>query len=146
MDKIMKAALTGKFGAEAVPSIMEVIGNTPNAVMAAEILLGVYTPIELVEVINNKRLKTLVNVDEWNNRVTYRYEEVVTKTLYVANDCDTSLITMDNYKEFEVPYSRNDSKYFSLETGEISARKDSCGIDEWMSWTRQSSNVVEGIL
>lgn len=146
MDKIMTVALTGKFGADAVPSIMEVIGNTPNAVMAAEILLGVYTPIELVEVINYKKLKALVHLDEWNNRVTYSYEEMVSKTLYVANDCDTSLITIDNYKEFEVPYSSGNCKYFSLETGEIRAREDSCSIDEWMSWTRQSSNVVERIL
>jgi len=145
MDKIMEVALTGKFGAEAVPSIMEVIGNTPNAVMAAEILLGVYTPHELVAVTNDKKVRTLISVDEWNTYVNYSYEDKVTKSLYVANDCDTSLITIDNYKEFERRNSEGNCKWFSFETGEMRTRTDSCDISQWIYWTEQTSKE-EGTL
>jgi hypothetical protein len=141
MNKIMEVALTGKFGADAVPSIMEVIGNTPNAVMAAEILLGVYTPHELVAVTNDKKVRTLISIDEWNTNVNYSYEDKVTKSLYVANDCDTSLINNDNYKEFERRNSEGNCKWFSFETGEIRTRKESCDIDQWMHWTANTSEV-----
>jgi hypothetical protein len=139
MDKIMEVALTGKFGADAVPSIMDVISNTPNAIMAAEILLGVYAPHELAAVTNDKKVRTLISADEWTTSVKFSYEEKVTKTIYVADSLDTSVITIDNYKEFEIPYSKGNAKYFSIETGEIRTRTDACDISQWIYWTEQTS-------
>jgi hypothetical protein len=69
----------------------------------------------------------------------------VIKGLYVAKDCDTSLITLDNYKEFEVPYSKGDYKYFNLPTGEIQTKKDSCGIDQWLSYESKQEMVIENL-
>jgi len=144
MEKIIKVALEGKFGADAVQSIIEIVNATPNPIMATEILLNVYTPIVLLpQITSGKQVRTLVSSDEWTNSVTYTYEEEVVKSLYLANDCDTSLVTIDNYKEFEVGYNSNGNyKYFHLPTGEIKTRQNSCGIDEWLSYESKQEMVT----
>ena len=121
MNKIIEVALTGKFGAEAVTNLMEVIGATPNPEMAAEILLGIYVhPAIPHQVLNGQGLeKTAVHIDYWNSDVTYTYDEEVRKHMYIDKDADTSLITMDNYIEYERVYGSDNIKSFYLPSGEI---------------------------
>jgi len=133
MFKIIEVALAGKFGAEAVTNLMEVIGVTPNPEMATEILLGIYVKPELPNtVINNTGVeRTLVNVDYWQGGVAYSYQEEVRKHLYVDKDIDTSLITLDNYMEYDKGYGGN-TKSFSLATGEIKTKQSSTSISDWL--------------
>jgi hypothetical protein len=135
MNKIIEVALTGKFGTEAVTSLMEVIGATPNPEMATEILLGVYVQPEIPNaVVNAKGLeKTLVSVDYWTNTVYYSYEEEVRKHIYVHVDTDTSLITLENYKEYMINYSDANSTAFSFSTGEFRQTNSQCSIQDWLS-------------
>jgi hypothetical protein len=114
---------------------MEVIGATPNPEMATEILLGVYVQPKIPNtVVNAKGLeKTLVSVDYWTNTVYYSYEEEVRKHIYVHVDTDTSLITLENYKEYMINYSDENPKAFSFSTGEFKQTKSQCSIQDWLS-------------
>ena len=135
MNKIIEVALTGKFGAEAVPSIMEVIGVTPNPEIAAEILLGVYVKPEIPStVVNAQGLeKTATHSDYWGMRVSYSYQEEVRKHIYVDQDCDTSVITLENYKAYERDYGSGNIKSFRIPTGEMITRNDSCDFADWLT-------------
>jgi hypothetical protein len=135
MNKIIEVALTGRFGAEEVTNLMEVIGATPNPEMATEILLGIYVRPELPQaVVNAQGLeKTAVHIDYWNNTITYSYKEEVRKHFYISKDTDTSLITLDNYKDYERRYDDDDIKSFYLSTGEIKQRESSCSFADWLS-------------
>ena len=135
MFKIIEVALIGKFGTDAVPSLMEVIGVTPNAEMATEILLGIYEkPTFCNNVLDSrKRERTLLSVDEWNRNISYSYEEEITKSFYIHKDTDTSLITDENYKEFVIDSSNNnDLKWFNFNTGVFTTRTGSCDFAEWI--------------
>jgi hypothetical protein len=141
MNKIIEVALTSKFGAEAVPSLMEVISATPNDVMAAKILLGVYEQPKLPNTVFNEQglEKTLDGVDYWRITVFYSYQEEVRRHMYVDKDTDTSLITVDNYMEYDKDYGVSNTKSFYLPTGEIKTRQSNCSIEDWLS---QDAQVV----
>jgi len=134
MFKIIEVALIGKFGTDAVPSLMEVIGVTPNAEMATEILLGIYEkPTFCNNVLDSgKRERTLLSVDEWNRNISYSYEEEITKSFYIHKDTDTSLITDENYKEFVIDSNNDDAKWFNFNTGVFTTRTGSCDFAEWI--------------
>ena len=135
MNKIVKVALQSKFGADTIDALMEVIANTPNAEMATEILLGVHEPVALAPVVLYKyenAIRTLVSIDEWNNVVTYTINKEKTKSFYVPSDTDTSLITVDNYQDFEKEYERGANlKHFTLATGEFVLRTERTDIESW---------------
>jgi hypothetical protein len=135
MNKIIEVALTGKFGPEAVTNLMEVIGATANPEMATEILLGVYVKPEIPStVVNAQGLeKTATNIDYWEMRVSYSYQEEVRKHIYVDKDCDTSVITLENYKEFEKDYNSGSIKSHRIPTGEMVTRNDSCDFGDWLA-------------
>lgn len=135
MFKIIEVALIGKFGADAVVSLMEVIGATPNPEMATEILLGIYEkPTFCNNVLDSrKRERTLLSVDEWTRTIYYSYEEEITKSFYIHKDTDTSLITDENYKEFVIDSSNNDdAKWYNFNTGVFTTRKGDCDFAEWI--------------
>ena len=135
MNKIIEVALTGKFGPDAVSNLMEVIGATPNPEMATEILLDIYVKPELPNTVFNAQgmKKTVVRVDYWQGTVVYSYDEEVTKHLYVDEDTDTSVITLDNYNEYERDYGCSNIKSFRLPTGEIKNRQSTCSFSDWLS-------------
>jgi hypothetical protein len=114
---------------------MEVIGATANPEMATEILLGVYVKPEIPStVVNAQGLeKTATNIDYWEMRVSYSYQEEVRKHIYVDKDCDTSVITLENYKEFEKDYNSGSIKSHRIPTGEMVTRNDSCDFGDWLA-------------
>jgi hypothetical protein len=134
MNKIIEVALTGKFGAEAVTNLWDVITATPNPEMAAEILLGVYVKPEIPNtIVENNVKKTVVSVDYWQALVTYSYEEEVRKHLYVEDSLDTSVITLENWKQFDNAYGKSNIKSFYLPTGEIKTKQSHTSIGDWLS-------------
>ena len=133
--KVMYYALASKFGTESVDKFMEVVGATPNPEMATEILLGIYEEPEIPNAVVNAKglVKTATNIDYWGHRVSYSYEEETRKHLYVDKDADTSLITLDNYQEYERDYDSDNITSFYLPTGKMTIRKDSCDFIDWLS-------------
>ena len=133
MSKIIAVALTSKFGAEAVTNLMEVIGATCNPEMATEILLGVYEKPEIPNTIfENGTKKTVVSIDYWQATVTYSYEEEVKKHIYVDENLDTSILTFENYLEYEKQYEDANRKSFRLPTGEIKTKQSHTSIGDWL--------------
>jgi hypothetical protein len=133
MNKIIEVALTSKFGADAVTNLMEVIGATCNPEMATEILLGVYEKPEIPNTIfENGTKKTVVSVDYWDGNVRYAYEEKVTKHIYVDTNLDTSILTLENYLEYEKQYEDADRKSFRLLTGETKTMQANTSITNWL--------------
>ena len=133
MSKIIAVALTGKFGAEAVTNLMEVIGATCNPEMATEILLGVYEKPEIPNTIfENGTKKTVVSIDYWQATITYSYEEEVKKHIYVDENLDTSILTLENYLEYEKQYEDANRKSFRLPTGEIKTKQSHTSIGDWL--------------
>ena len=133
--KVMYYALASKFGTESVDKIMEVIGATPNPEMATEILLGIYEEPRIPNAVVNAKglVKTATNIDYWERRVSYSYEEETRKHLYVDKDADTSLITLENFKEYQRDYGSDNITSFYLPTGEMVIRNNSCDFSDWLS-------------
>jgi hypothetical protein len=133
--KVMYYALASKFGTESVDKIMEVIGATQNPEMATEILLGIYEQPKIPNAVVNSQglVKTAVNIDYWCHKVTYSYEEETRQHMYVDKDTDTSLITLDNYQEYQRDYGSDNITSFYLPTGQMTIRKDSCDFSDWLS-------------
>jgi hypothetical protein len=136
MNKIIEVALTGKFGAEAVKDLIEVIVATPNPEMATEILLGIYEEPIVPEMANAN--KTLVSTNHWTNTVTYSEEVEVTKHIYIHKEADRSLINIDNYEEFVLPYSHDDSVGYSLPTGKRKTVTNETHLTTWLDWYHTS--------
>lgn len=137
MNKIIEVALTGKFGAEEVTNLMEVIGATPNPEMATEILLGVYTQPKLESVVMDSRgcIRTINSINYWAGNVHYCYSEEITKHIYVDKDFDTSVITPENYKDYSVDYNKDNITSFTVRTGEFRDKTSSCSFAEWSNYT-----------
>ena len=133
--KVMYYALASKFGTESVDKIMEVIGATPNPEMATEILLGIYEEPRIPNAVVNAQglVKTATNIDYWERRVCYSYEEETRKHMYVDKDADTSLITLENYREYQRDYNSDNITSFYLPTGEMAIRNNSCDFSDWLS-------------
>jgi hypothetical protein len=138
MNKIIEVALKGRFGTDDLTNLMEVITATPNPEMATEILLGVYVRPEIPNVVVTDQglEKTVVSIDYWTNYVTYSYKEEVRKQFYIDKDTDTSLITLDNYKDYERSWDNDNIRSFYLPTGEIRQRQSSCSFSDWLSQER----------
>ena len=140
--KVMHYALMSKFGTESVDKIMEVVCATPNPEMAVEILLGIYEETKLESVVvyrgvkGQEQFRTLMSVDFWKNEVHYQYNAEITKYIYIHKDTDRSLITPENYTEFVLKHSDEDSVGYYLLTGEIETRTSYCTISEWQGYSK----------
>jgi hypothetical protein len=132
MDKILKVALGTVFPKEKIDSVLEVINATPSPDVATLILLGIYEEptIEDNAVINDKDC-TFLSYNKWNDQVTYSYLINNTKFIYIAKDIDTSLITEDNYKDYEiVKYSDNCKSFYVKLAAMITVTSD-CYSSTW---------------
>ena len=133
MEKIIKVALLSKFGAESLPSIMEVINATPNPTMATEILLGIYEEPEIPETtVYRDTVRTLKSVDYWLDQVNYTYEVAETKGFYIHEDTDKDQVTIENYEQFMIDRTQN-AVWISIPTGKTSISSSWCSIDSWLN-------------
>ncbi len=84
MYRLIKFALETKFEAPQVNSIMEIIWKTPNPIVAAHKLLGIYvTPVINEEchpdVTKQELDKKFIAYDEWKDEIEYGYTAFVDK-------------------------------------------------------------------
>jgi hypothetical protein len=84
MYELIKFALETKFEAPQVNSIMEIIWKTPNPIVAAHKLLGIYvTPVineECHPDVSKQELdKKFIAYDEWKDEIEYEYTAFVDK-------------------------------------------------------------------
>jgi len=108
MKTVLEVALSTKFNAEQVPAIIEILGNTPNTDVAAEIILGIYIePVISEDSVLDNKLCTFLMYNKWQKEVTYTYTTVKRQQIYVNKNADEDSITAENYKEHVI--DRNDA-------------------------------------
>lgn len=79
MEKITRLALSLKFNAGDIDSVMEIIMATGNETVATEILLGVYEAPEVAVIAPNTKYEAnrrLVSYDKFKEEVKYSYQPV----------------------------------------------------------------------
>ena len=136
MKTIVEVALATKFDEKQVPSILEIIGATPNPEMATEILLGIYEqPVLKDTAVRNNVVLYMISADYWTSRVNYEYQDEIKKSFYIHKDTDKSLITLDNYKEYMIDWNAENAVHMELLTGEITTRRNDCHISDWISYS-----------
>lgn len=136
MEKIIKALLEAKYPSVNVASLLEIVNATPNASLATEILCGLYEEPEPCVSSNaqydDKRECKFVSYDKWQDRVTYSYMKEKVLSMYVPKDFDTSVITLENYKDHKVNWiSQDQTKSFYLSTGEMVEERSTTSLERW---------------
>lgn len=83
MEKIIRIALEAKFQNVDLTNLLEVINATGNAVVATEVLLGIYEAPQIPEtaIIYNDKC-TFISFNKYTNEVTYSRNALRKKTLY----------------------------------------------------------------
>lgn len=125
MEKIIKFALQTKFPNANLVDLMDVLNATGNAVVATEILLGIYDEPNIPEhAIVYNTPATLTSFNKYKEEVRYSTDTFTTKSLYfdseeLANECveyDPSM-GRDSYhrkpgdfrKEFQIPITTSNT-------------------------------------
>lgn len=136
MDKIIKALLSEKFKGLDVDSLLEVINNTTNPQIATEIVCGLYEAPVFFK--NEKRVSkhngtlTFLSYDKWSNRVEYKYTAEESKGVYVSKDTDPKLVTIENYKDYEISKGNSqDGSWIYVKTGKSVDRTDVMYLENW---------------
>ena len=136
MSKIISKLLSVQFPTVDLASLMEIINATPNPELATEILCGLYEQPVIPAMTrthnrHNGEVLTLTKYDKWQDKVHYSYMREKTKSVRIANDTDTSLITLENYTEFEVS---SGYRYHDIPLGEKVLTNDYTTLSSWLSY------------
>ena len=145
MSKIISKLLSVQFPTVDSASLMEIINATPNPELATEILCGLYEQPIIPAMTrkdsrHNGEVLTLTKYDKWNDRVHYSYMREKTKSVRISDDADKSLITLENYKEFEVS---SGYRYHDIPLGEKVLSNDYTSLDNWLSFDSVTMEDLE---
>jgi len=145
MSKIISKLLSVQFPTVDLASLMEIINATPNPELATEILCGLYEqPVIPVMVRKDNRhngeVLTLTKYDKWEDRVHYSYMREKTKSVRISDDADKSLITLENYTEFEVS---SGYRWFDIPLGEKVLTNDYTNLSSWLSYDSVTMEDLE---
>lgn len=134
MNKIIHAALSALYPKATIDQLVEIIHETPNPVMATEMLLGIYeSPKLAVRVTDGKTEFTLVNIDEWRNQVYYSVLAEERVGSYFPKGTRQEDLTVDNFKTFQV--EGKEEVYLSFPTGKVKTQKSTMSIEKWKTMT-----------
>ena len=100
MNKIIKAALEAKFVGVDVSPVVDVINATPNPIVAAEILLGLYVQPVLPEILPDTKTEVnrkIIDYDRFKNEVKYSYNSREAVEVWVKKE-DKESNNLPDYK------------------------------------------------
>ena len=100
MNKIIKAALEAKFVGMDVSPVVDVINATPNPIVAAEILLGLYVQPVLPETLPDTKTEVnrkIIDYDRFKNEVEYSYNSREAVEVWVKKE-DKESNNLPDYK------------------------------------------------
>ena len=100
MNKIIKAALEAKFVGMDVSPVVDVINATPNTIVAAEILLGLYVQPVLPETLPDTKTEVnrkIIDYDRFKNEVKYSYNSREAVEVWVKKE-DKESNNLPDYK------------------------------------------------
>jgi hypothetical protein len=149
LDKIIKIALKAKYPEINVDALIAVIQATPNPVMATEIILGDHDPVILEPLRRPKASHhvgpyILTEVDEWNDKVFYKYQYHDTSVRYYKTQEERDLATPNNHGDCK--YSSTDEYKFRKEFDEgIKGLKNDMSIESWKEgmFAQSAESVAE---
>ena len=135
MNKIISKLLSVQFPTVDLKSLTEIISATPNPELATEILCGLYEEPKLPsQVIGTSSYKnavlTLLDYNKWSDKINFSYIKEKTIPIKISKTTDTSLITLENYKEFKA--DSFDSWYY-LPTGEFETETGHMYSETWLT-------------
>jgi hypothetical protein len=124
-------------------ALVEILLQTPNANLAIAKLFGEYKEPELdkIKVDGKDRINTFKSYDPWSDYVYYTYERNKTKNIYISKAVDKSVVTAENYKEYEMSWN-NDGSTQSLAVTllEMESMTENVSLKTWNSWAKYISN------
>ena len=100
MNKIIKAALEARFIGMDVSPVVDVINATPNPIVAAEILLGLYVQPVLPETLPDTKTEVnrkIIDYDRFKNEVKYSYNSREAVEVWVKKE-DKESNNLPDYK------------------------------------------------
>jgi len=138
MNKIIRIALQNKFPGIEIEALMEVINQTPNAVIAVETLMNVYEVPDISKTSiypqGSSKICRFKSFDKYTEKVTYEYDSTESKTLYfdtkeIAEESNSYDLAVSN-KTGRDYYSRDDfraEKSFRIPC----VSKLTCDLESW---------------
>lgn len=143
MTSIERVALRTKYSAEQIDNLMEIANATPNSTLAIEIMLDIYEePTFKQHTLRNDDPNCeceFIRFDKWAGKVWFEYTTEKTCEFRIDKDTDTSMITYENYKEYEVDYNHNNSKWFTVLTGQTKVVTDSTNVSNYRKMEQDHS-------
>lgn len=130
ITSIERTALSTKYSANQIDGIMEIAFATGNLRLAIEIALDLYQEptFQQYSILNLRGEQKIecefIRYDKWTDKVWYEYTTETTCEFRIDKDADTSMITYENYKEYEVDYNHDNSKWFTVPTGKTKVVTD----------------------
>jgi hypothetical protein len=149
ITSIERTALSTKYSASQIDGIMEIAFATGNPRLAIEIALDLYQEptfqeYGIVRTRGEQKAECrFVRFDKWTDKVWYEYDDEQYKEFRIDKDTDTSLITLDNYEEYKVDYNHNNSKWFSLPTGQTKVVTDSTSPSNYWSMVTEWADMYQ---
>jgi hypothetical protein len=138
VEKIVKAALTAKFTNVNIEHLIEIINATPNAVVATEIMLGVYSEPEIahkrVDSKGSEGILTFKSYNKWENRVHYSYTYVEKRSDYFPISVNKEDVTLENFDSLRCKYKEGEVHTISIPTGKTSIRESYVTLDRWNTY------------
>lgn len=135
MKSIERVALRTKYSAEQIDNLMEIASATPNPTLAIEIILDIYEePTFKQYTLRNDDPNCeckFVRYDKWTDKVWFEYTKPDTVDVRIDKDTDTSLITYENYEDFQVDYKHNNSTWHQVLTGKTKTVTDSTNVSNY---------------
>ena len=119
--------------------LIQVIVKTDNTDLALKMLAGVHKtpniPKQVLLHVNNvQQVCTMESYDPWEDQVHYSYCKNKSKHIYVLKDTDTSIISSENYKDYEKSWSSSkDLISFSVQLPEMETVYSSYSLFTWMA-------------
>ena len=130
ITNIERLALSTKYSADQIDAIMEIANATDNPRLALEIALDLYQEptFQQYSILNLRGEQKIecefIRYDKWTDKVWFEYTTETNCEFRIDKDTDTSLITYENYKEYEVDYNHDNSKWFTVPTGKTKVVTD----------------------
>lgn len=134
MDKIIAVALKAQFPGINIDAVLEVINATPNPVVAAETLLGIYEEpiIANHSMVERNAVCRFVSFDKYKQRVSYKYSYTRIRTNYFLTQEEMDACT--EYNENLPTYNPNEDKYpFKKEFKVTKEETSNTNLENWQS-------------
>lgn len=139
MEKIVKAALTAKFTNVNIEHLIEIINATPNAVIATEIMLGVYSEPEIahkrVDSKSSEGILTFKSYNKWDDRVYYSYTWEEKRNDYFPLSVKKEDVTLENFDSLRCKYKEGEVHTISVLTGKTLVKESYCPLSRWNTYS-----------